>query len=79
MIAFLLTPIGRGLAIILVAVASFGIWLIGHDSKVARNAVNNERNIVRKANDKAVSTADRARASSRDNGVRGVRDPNTVD
>lgn len=57
------------------ALAAWGAWLWQHDSKVKESV----RVETRKANDAAVKTSDRVRARATASGVRGQRDPNSID
>lgn len=78
-INFLMTKIGRWVASALVVLVAFGGWLFVHDRKVERRATEKVVAKIGKANDQAVDAADRARAASRNSGVRGKRDPYSLD
>lgn len=78
-LSFLMTTVGRWVASGLVLVVAFSGWLYLHDRKVEQRGAMKAVAKIEKANDKAVQTVDRARASSRDNSVRGKRDPYSVD
>lgn len=78
-LTFLATALGRWVASALVVLVAFGGWLFVHDRKVERRGAEKHAAKIEKANDQAVKTADRARASSRDSGVRGKRDPYSLD
>jgi hypothetical protein len=75
MIAAVLSPLGRGVAIAAVLVGSFLWWLSVHDSRVAERVVVN----IEKATDNATTLGKSAAAASADKRVRGRRDPTTRD
>jgi hypothetical protein len=78
-LTFLATTLGRWVASALVVLVAFGGWLFVHDRKVERRGAEKAVAKIEKSNAKAVQTVDRARAASRDSGMRGKRDPYSLD
>ena len=73
MIAAVLSPLGRGVAIATVLVGSFVWWLSVHDDKVEQRVVTK----IDKVNDNATKLGASAAAGSADRRVSGRRDPTT--
>lgn len=78
-LAFLLTKVGRIVASAFVLVFAFTTWLVTHDAKVSKRGAEKAVAKIEAANDKAVQAVNRARSKSGVAGVRGNRDPHTVD
>jgi len=75
MIAFILSPIGRGLISVGIVVGAFLVWLATHDQKVEQRVVTK----IEKATENATKLGTTAAAGSADKRVRGRRDPTTRD
>lgn len=67
--------IGASVAVVGVLVGS----CVVRDAKISNRGAAKAVAKIEKSNAKAVQTVDRARAASRDGGVRGKRDPYSVD
>ena len=74
-LAFFLSPIGRGAAIAAVIGSSFLLWMHNHDQRVTERVVTK----IDKATDNATNLGTSAAAGSADKRVRGRRDPTTRD
>lgn len=76
LLLWLRTGMGQGAMIGLAATMAFG-WLKLRDHRYFEKGAESVRVETRKANDAAVSTADKVRARVNAGGVRGKRDPYT--
>jgi len=76
-----LTFAGHGLKIALVLgiVATVATWDRGRIKQAEKKGAELVRVETKKATDAAVTTADRIRARAQSRGVRGQRDPNSID
>lgn len=76
--AFLTTlafRIGASVAVVALLVGSCAL----RDAKIANRGAEKAVAKIEKSNAQAVKTVDRARAASRDDGMRGKRDPYSID
>jgi hypothetical protein len=75
----MIRSLGFQIGAVLAAVAAAVGWLKIHDAKKVEQGRNQVRVETKKANDAAVKTSDRVRARATAAGVRGQRDPNSID
>ena len=75
---WLKTVAGQATMAVVVFGMAFG-WLKVRDHRNYEKGAESVRVETRKANDAAVKTSERVRAKSGSNGMRGTRDPNSID